>query len=98
MKQVFQCDWCGERGTEEVIREHEANCSFNKSLRACHTCGYRKGFGFNGFQCQNGKNIPEGKYMKHCKDWVEDGSTFDTKNPYSSIFDCFFGKLPKSKE
>lgn len=98
MKLVYQCDWCGERGTEKEIREHEANCIMNKALRSCYTCGNRKGFGITRMDCQLDKEIPEGKYFQGCPDWVADEQVFDTKNPYSSIFDCFFGKPPKSKE
>ena len=52
MKAIYQCDWCGERGTEEEIREHEASCIMNKALRSCYTCGNRKGFGFTRMDCQ----------------------------------------------
>ena len=43
MKPIYQCDWCGKRDTEDVIRAHEPTCTYNKELRSCYTCKNQKG-------------------------------------------------------
>ena len=92
MKPIYKCDYCSTTGIEEEIKKHEENCVANKAKRTCYTCGYRKGWGIKTFNCQQGVEIPEGKYMEGCPNWTEDKREFDAKNPYTSIFESFLGK------
>ena len=92
MKPIYRCDYCPKTGTEEEIKAHEAECVHNKAKRSCYTCGYRKGWGFKTFNCQQGVEIPEGTYMENCPNWTEDKREFDPQNPYTSLFESFLGK------
>lgn len=88
MKSVFQCDWCGKRGTEEEIREHEANCTYNKKLRSCYTCKNQKGF--TKMECPV-KKIPEGKYFSFCPLWEDNGKDMTKSTSFDTIFSDLFG-------
>lgn len=92
MKQLYRCDYCPKTGTEEELKKHEESCVCNKVLRTCHTCGYRKGWGFGTFGCQQGVEIPKDSYIQYCEHWTEDKREFDPNNPYTSIFESFLGK------
>ncbi len=76
----------------DTLKAHEAECVHNKAKRSCYTCGYRKGWGFKTFNCQQGVEIPEGTYMENCPNWTEDKREFDASNPYTSLFESFLGK------
>jgi hypothetical protein len=88
MKQVFQCDWCGERGTEEEIRCHEPLCTYNKELRSCYTCKNQKGL--MKLECPV-KEIPEGKYISFCPLWEDNGKDMTKPVGFNTIFGDLFG-------
>jgi hypothetical protein len=88
MKQVFQCDWCGERGTEEEIRCHEPLCTYNKELRSCYTCKNQKGL--MKLECPV-KEIPEGKYISFCPLWEDNGKDMTKPAGFNTIFGDLFG-------
>lgn len=70
MKPVYKCDYCDKMGTEDEIREHEAECPDNYTLRHCSSCvnrTYNSKIGkFGGYECKAGKEIPEGKQFVNC--------------------------------
>lgn len=88
MKQVFQCDWCGERGTEEEIRCHEPLCTYNKELRSCYTCKNQKGL--MKLECPV-KEIPEGKYISFCPLWEDNDKDMTKPVGFNTIFGDLFG-------
>ena len=90
MKPIYQCDWCGKRDTEDVIREHEANCTYNKELRSCYTCKNQKGF--TKIECSV-KEIPEGKYISFCPLWEDNGKDMTKPAGFGDIFNGMFGSL-----
>ena len=92
MKPIYRCDYCPKTGTEEELKKHEAQCVYNKAKRACFTCGYRKGWGFGTFKCQQNIEIPKDSYIEDCPNWAEDKHEFDPQNPYTSLFESFLGK------
>lgn len=92
MKAIYQCDWCGKRDTEDVIREHEANCTYNKELRSCYTCKNRKGF--TKIECPV-KEIPEGKYISFCPLWDDNGKDMTKSGDLGDIFNGLFGGIAK---
>lgn len=92
MKLVYQCDWCGERGTEEEIRCHEPLCTYNKELRSCYTCKNQKGF--IKLECSV-KEIPEGKYISFCPLWEDNGKDMTRPGDFGDIFNEMFGGRSK---
>ena len=88
MKAIYQCDWCGKCDTEDVIREHEANCIYNKELRSCYTCKNQKGV--IKLECLV-KEIPEGKYISFCPLWEDNGKDMTRPNDFGNIFNELFG-------
>lgn len=88
MKAIYQCDWCGKCDTEDVIREHEANCIYNKELRSCYTCKNQKGV--IKLECLV-KEIPEGKYISFCPLWEDNGKDMTRPSDFGNIFNELFG-------
>ena len=88
MKPIYQCDWCGKRDIEDVIREHEANCTYNKELRSCYTCKNQKGL--TKLECPV-KEIPEGKYISFCPLWEDNGKDMTKPVGFDTIFGDLFG-------
>lgn len=88
MKAIYQCDWCGKRDTEDVIREHEANCTYNKELRSCYTCKNQKGL--TKLECPI-KEIPEGKYISFCPLWEDNGKDMTKPVGFDTLFGDLFG-------
>ena len=88
MKAIYQCDWCDKRDTEDVIREHEANCIYNKESRSCYTCKNQKGF--TKLECSV-KEIPEGKYISFCPLWEDNGKDMTKPAGFGDIFNGMFG-------
>ena len=88
MKAIYQCDWCDKRDTEDVIREHEPLCTYNKELRFCYTCKNQKGF--TKLDCSV-REIPEGKYISFCPLWEDNGKDMTKPTGFDTIFGDLFG-------
>ena len=88
MKPIYQCDWCGKRDTEDIIREHEPFCTYNKELRSCYTCKNQKGF--IKLECSV-KEIPEETYISFCPLWEDNGKDMTKPGDYEDIFNGWFG-------
>ena len=89
MKPIYQCDWCGKRDTEDVIRAHEPTCTCNKELRSCYTCKNQKGF--MKLECPV-KEIPEGKYISFCPLWEDNGKDMTKPAGFDTLFGDLFGR------
>lgn len=89
MKPIYQCDWCGEQDTEDVIRAHEQTCIYNKELRSCYTCKNRKGL--MKIDCAAGREVPEDKYFSFCPLWEDDGKDMTKPAGFNTIFGDLFG-------
>jgi len=88
MKPLYKCDWCDHTGTELEMRDHEATCVYNKSLRHCFTCGLNSG-AFGVVKCDKGIELPKGRYVRYCNLWEEKEQDPDP-NGTDSILKAFF--------
>lgn len=66
MKLVYRCEYCDHMGTEDEVREHEANCYKNFNNKGCVTCKHCKTDGLRSMECEYGVEIPEGQQFLHC--------------------------------
>lgn len=92
MKQVYQCDYCDFRGTEEEVLKHEEVCIHNTSKKSCLTCKYKKYKNLKAVTCTNGINIPDGSYVQHCQNYEGEENVKSGGN-FSDIFSGIFGGL-----
>jgi hypothetical protein len=91
MKPVFKCDYCSKMGTEEEIREHEPVCIDNYDRKSCCTCAHKKFKPKNNsmwnYECEVGREIPEGKMFEFCESYER-----KEKNPLlNNLFGNMFG-------
>ena len=91
MKPVFKCDYCDFMGTEEEVREHEAECYEHYDLRSCTTCVHKqicfsKEFVSGYFKCKCGVDLSEGKMMLRCGKYERKEDTDDLGNIFSGLF------------
>lgn len=68
MKPVFKCEYCKFMGTEEDVKNHEAECVDNYDKRSCTTCKHRKTYCNPTWrcECENRVDISEGKIIENC--------------------------------
>lgn len=92
MRQVYQCDYCDFRGTEEEVLKHEEKCIHNTSKKSCLTCKYKKYKDLKTVVCTNGVDIPGGQYMQYCPNY-EDEEKRKSNDNFSNIFGNIFGGL-----
>lgn len=87
MKPVFKCDYCKFMGTKEEVEKHELTCIDNYNRQNCYTCAHRKYKTVNQIECKCGKEIPEGKIVEFCSDYIRR----ERVNSISDVFDGIFG-------
>ena len=87
MKPVFKCDYCSFMGTEEKVAKHEVDCRDNYDRKNCHTCQHKKGF--TKYECEAGKDIPEGKMYEFCDLYERKEKPED---PLVDLFGGLFGR------
>ena len=93
MFQVYKCSYCEFMGQDRMVEKHEKDCPHNPLNHSCHTCVYRKGWGFNKFGCQ--KNIVfSGDYNLRCSGWNKDKTDWNniSNDPFEIFFGSFSGK------
>lgn len=88
MKPVFKCDYCSFMGTEQEVKEHEINCVHNYTRRSCHTCKHQKYKTAMSYECAEGKEIPEGKFIEFCGKYEKRDRT---GGPFGDLIDAMFG-------
>jgi hypothetical protein len=86
MKPVFKCDYCAFMGTAEEVQDHESKCCDNYDRRSCYTCKHKGYKTMKQWECDIGKEIPEGKIFEFC-----DGYERGEKD--GEIFSDIFGSL-----
>ena len=72
------------------IIKHEKNCIHNATKRSCLTCKHRIAKNLLKYECEFGKNIPEGQYYEQCSKYIWDEKTHSTRGVFGSVFDSFF--------
>lgn len=87
MKPVFKCDYCNFMGTKEEVERHEPTCTDNYDRQSCYTCEHRIYKTMNQIECKCGKEIPEGKIMEFCPDYIHR----ERVNTFSDILSGIFG-------
>ena len=92
MKQVYQCDYCNFRGTEEEVLKHEEARIHNTSRKSFLTSKYQQYKNLKAVTCTNGIDIPDGSYMQHCPNY-EDEEKVKPSGNFSDIFGDIFGGL-----
>ena len=92
MKQIFRCEYCDKMGTEKDILEHEEECLYNYTKRACYTCKHAEGKVLR-YACKLGKEIPEGKIYTGCDEyeWDEVDHTHSNPTAFNNLFGGIFG-------
>lgn len=83
MKPVFKCDYCNFMGTEEEVQAHEITCVENYDRKSCFTCKYKTIKTLNQYECDLGKEIPEGKICEFCQQ-------YERRDMPSDILKCTF--------
>ena len=95
MKPVFKCDYCSKMGTEEEIREHEANCFDNYDRKSCFTCIHKHtkyGEAGPAYECDAGIEIPKGKLFEFCDSYERKEKTNPIKDVFGDLLGFGFGK------
>ncbi len=94
MQQLFRCDYCTEVGTAEELMKHEAECIYNYKRKSCWTCAYAKR-DFSKHTCNNGVDIPEGKFFENCSAYKWDEKDHIRRNLFngSPLLGSLFGGL-----
>ena len=87
MKPVYRCEYCDHMGTEDEVREHEEKCIDNYNRRSCFTCKHKTWTTLNQYECDFGKEIPEGKIFEFCGQY-ERAEKRD--NPFENLFGAMF--------
>ena len=87
MKPVFKCDYCKFMGTEDEVKEHEPTCIDNYDRKSCYTCIHKKLKTITQYECDCGKEIPEGHVFEFCDKYDrKEKSNSDLSDIFGSIF------------
>ena len=87
MKPVFKCEYCNFMGDEDQVREHEPKCLDNYDRRSFYTCKNRHIATLTQFQCECGKEIPEGNIYEFCDSYErKEKINYDISNIFGDLF------------
>lgn len=92
MKQIFRCDFCDKIDVAEEIMKHEVNCLFNYKRKSCSTCKHAENK-IKRYDCNVGKEIPEGQMIIDCDKYEWDKVDHTHSNPiaFNNLFGGIFG-------
>lgn len=87
MKPVYKCEYCDYMDTEDEVKDHEITCMDNYDRKSCFTCKHKRHKNITTYQCNCGKEIPEGKIFEFCPQY-ERGEKSDS--PLVDLFGDIF--------